>query len=524
MLKVAAYCRVSTDNDDQVNSFESQQQYFSEYIERNPQWHLVKIFADEGISGTTTKKRKEFNRMIAAAKAGEIDFIITKEVSRFARNTVDTLQYTRDLKKLGVYVFFMNDNINTKDPDAELRLTIMASIAQEESRKTSERVKWGQKRRMEQGVVFGRDMLGYDVRDGQLYINEAGAETVRMIFHKFLEEGKGTYTIAQELREAGIETSTHMKEWSNVVILRVLRNEKYCGDLIQKKTFTPDYLSHEKKYNRGEEEFVSLRNHHKPIISREVFERTQRELERRSTSPEQKSKYSNRYCLSGKIQCGICHSRFVSRTKKRRDGTKYKAWRCYEATQHGLSKVDAAGKRIGCSVSQQIGDDDFMLMIQMVVKHLALDKEKLINELLETVSLVLTAGSKDELDITTLERRRDSVTKKREKLLDLYLDEGISKEEYLRMSERYVKELKDIQERCKEAQKQKAISSEQGEILKEIAATIRGLVLGEKQDDTFYRNIVENILVFSRDRIEVRLNLLPYKWIFMLSELTAKDR
>ncbi len=165
MLKVGAYCRVSTDKDDQANSFESQQTYFREYINRNPEWELVQIFADEGISGTDTKRRNEFNRMIRLAKAGEVDLIITKEVSRFARNTVDTLQYTRDLKKIGVYVLFMNDNINTKDPDAELRLTIMASIAQEESRKTSERVKWGQKRRMEQGVVFGRDMLGYDVRE-----------------------------------------------------------------------------------------------------------------------------------------------------------------------------------------------------------------------------------------------------------------------------------------------------------------------------------------------------------------------
>ena len=275
MVRVAAYCRVSTDKDDQANSFESQQRYFREYIERNPDWELVKIYPDEGISGTNTKKRKEFNRMIAAAKAGKIDLIITKEVSRFARNTVDTLQYTRDLKKLGVYVFFMNDNINTKDPDSELRLTIMASIAQEESRKTSERVKWGQKRRMEQGVVFGRDMLGYDVRDGKLFINEAGAEVVRLIFHKFLEEGKGTYTIARELREAGIETSTPMKNWTNTVILRALRNEKYCGDLIQKKTYTPDYLSHDKKYNRGEEEFVVLRDHHEPIISRELFDKAQ---------------------------------------------------------------------------------------------------------------------------------------------------------------------------------------------------------------------------------------------------------
>ena len=175
MKRVAAYCRVSTDKEDQANSFESQKRYFKEYIERNPEWKLYQIFADEGLSGTCTKKRKDFNRMIELAKLGSFDLIITKEVSRFARNTVDTLQYTRELKKIGVGVLFMNDNINTLDPDAELRLTIMSSIAQEESRKISERVKWGQRRRMEQGVVFGRDMLGYDVKDGKMYINEEGA-------------------------------------------------------------------------------------------------------------------------------------------------------------------------------------------------------------------------------------------------------------------------------------------------------------------------------------------------------------
>lgn len=519
MVRVAAYCRVSTDKDDQANSFESQQRYFREYIERNPDWELVKIYPDEGISGTNTKKRKEFNRMIAAAKAGKIDLIITKEVSRFARNTVDTLQYTRDLKKLGVYVFFMNDNINTKDPDSELRLTIMASIAQEESRKTSERVKWGQKRRMEQGVVFGRDMLGYDVRDGKLFINEAGAEVVRLIFHKFLEEGKGTYTIARELREAGIETSTHMKNWTNTVILRALRNEKYCGDLIQKKTYTPDYLSHDKKYNRGEEEFVVLRDHHEPIISREIFERTQRELERRSPSPEQKAKHSNRYCLSGKIVCGGCGSRFVSRAKKRQDGSQYKAWRCYEAAQHGLPKIDKAGNAIGCSVNQQIRDEDFMLMIQMVVKHLRQNKERLIQDLVEIVKMVLSAGDAGENELPKLERRMEAVSEKKEKLLDLYLSKDITKDEYRRMVERYEKEKADLEERIKDARHQKELTENQEEMIADIAATIRALALGEQQDDTFYRNIVEKIVVYSREHIEIYLNLLPYKWAYTLAEL-----
>lgn len=519
MLRVAAYCRVSTDKDDQANSFESQQRYFREYIDRNPDWELYSIFADEGISGTNTKKRKDFNRMIAAAKSGAFDFIITKGVSRFARNTLDTLQYTRDLKRLGIGVLFMNDNINTMDADAELRLTIMSSIAQEESRKTSERVKWGQKRRMEQGVVFGRDMLGYDVRGGKLYINEEGAEVVRLIFHKFVEEQKGTHVIARELREAGIKTHTRMKEWTNTVILRVVRNEKYCGDLIQKKTFTPDYLSHEKKYNRGEEEFVVLRDHHEPIISRELFERAQKELERRSPSAEQKAKHSNRYCLSGKITCGCCGAKFVSRTKKRKDGSRYKAWRCLEASRHGLPHVDKAGNSVGCAVNQQIRDEDFMLMIQGVIRHLRMNKAKIIADLTDIVKTVLEAGDACIVDTEKLERKMEMLQEKKERLMDLYISKELSKAEYRRMAEKYDSDTADIKEQIEKADKQQGIESSKEEMLADIAATIKALVLGETQDDTFYRSIVDKIIVHSRENIDVYLNLLPHKWSYVLADL-----
>ncbi len=278
-LRVAAYCRVSTDRDDQANSFESQQRYFREYIARQPGWELAGIFADEGLSGTSTKKRLAFQRMIACARARMLDLIVTKEISRFARNTLDSIYYTRELKRLGVGVLFLNDNLYTLDGDAELRLTILASIAQEESRRTSERVKWGQKRRMEQGVVFGRDLLGYDVRGGVLIVNEPGARIVRDIFRKFVNDGKGAHTIARELNEAGVPTARG-GPWRSSVILRILRNEKYCGDLVQKKTYTPDYLTHEKKYNRGQEAYVVLRDHHTPIIPRATFEAAGRILQR----------------------------------------------------------------------------------------------------------------------------------------------------------------------------------------------------------------------------------------------------
>ena len=324
--KVAAYCRVSTDNEDQANSFESQQRYFRQYIERNSDWELYEIFADEGISGTNTKKRKEFNRMIACAKNGDFDLIITKEISRFARNTLDSIYYTRELKKHGVGVIFMNDNINTLDGDAELRLAIMSSIAQEESRKTSERVKWGQKRQMEQGVVFGRSMLGYDVEGGKMTINEEGAKVVRLIFHKFVNEGKGTHVIARELREEGI-SPMRVKEWSNTVILRVIRNEKYCGDVLMQKTFQQDVINRKVIKNTGQLPMYLIENHHEGIVSREKYNAVQAEMARRKAakSPSKRAStglaaYTSRYALSDRLVCGECGTLYRRCTWTRPDG------------------------------------------------------------------------------------------------------------------------------------------------------------------------------------------------------------
>jgi len=345
-LRVAAYARVSTDRDDQANSFESQVKYFNDWITRQEGWNLVNVYADEGITGTSTQKRQQFNQMILDALSGRIDVILTKEVSRFARNTLDSISYTRKLKEHGVIVVFMLDSIDTSQPDAELRLTIMAALAQEESRKTSERVKWGQKRRMEQGVVFGRDMLGYTVRNGQLELEPEGAETVRQIFHKYTIEGKGSYVIARELKEAGIKPMNpdrriHYKnDWSTTIILRILRNEKYVGDLCQKKTWTKNFLDHKKRCNQGNEDTVYIKNHHPEIaiISRELWDATQAELKRRVLTKEQKSKHSNRYWCSGKIWCGVCGERFVSKRKPLKDGTTHVSWRCFTHTKAAAFK------------------------------------------------------------------------------------------------------------------------------------------------------------------------------------------
>ena len=440
-LKVAVYARVSTDKDDQANSLENQKNYFANYILNHSDWQLTEVYYDEGISGTQTKKRLGFNRMIEDAQNNEIDLIITKEVSRFARNTVDTLSYTRQLKEHGVGVVFTLDNIDTRDTDGEFRLTIMASIAQEESRKTSERVKWGQKRQMEKGVVFGRDLLGYTVHNGILEINEAEAPIVKAIFNKYTNEGKGTCVIARELLEEGMRPKK-IALWSNVVILRVLRNEKYVGDLLQKKTFTPNYLTHSKKYNRGEEENVYLKNHHQPIIDRDLWDRTQEELKRRAPSPEQKSRYSNRYWCSGKLFCAECGSRFVSRTKKLQDGAQYKAWRCHAAANHGSYKLDADGNYVGCN-NNSVNDRSLKTCMNYCISLIQTERESLKQEILAELKQFQTNNS-TKVDKTKIEKKIQQLELKKRKSIDLMLDGLISKEDLKSQTNWYNSEIQKL--------------------------------------------------------------------------------
>lgn len=513
--RVAAYCRVSTDNEDQANSFESQQRYFRQYIDRNPNWELYEVFADEGITGTNTKKRKEFNRMIECAKHGDFDLIITKEISRFARNTLDSIYYTRDLKKHGVGVIFLNDNINTLDGDAELRLAIMSSIAQEESRKTSERVKWGQKRQMEQGVVFGRSMLGYDVKDGKMTVNEEGAEIVRLIFHKFVHEGKGTHVIARELREDGI-LPMRVKEWSNTVILRMIRNEKYCGDLVQKKTYTPDFLSHEKKYNRGQEEFVIIKDHHEPIISRELFDEANRILDAKSLSQEGKAKHSNRYPFSGKIKCGCCGASYVARYKTRKDGSRYKSWRCQEAAKHGSPHTDKAGNHVGCT-GITIRNEDAIHVMYLVTQSLKYDRDRIVHNLVSIIQSIMAMDTSG-MDTDKIKNQIQAIEDRRAKLLDIYMSGDISKEEFTAARAKCDAEMEELQSVIDGIDKQREMVQEQQELVQEITETIHELVRGIEYDDEFYRQILDKMVIVDKDHIDVYLNLLPMKWSYTVAK------
>ncbi|MEE1282495.1 MAG: recombinase family protein [Acutalibacteraceae bacterium] len=448
--------------------------------------------------------------MIDDAKNKKFDLIITKEISRFARNTLDSIGYTRELKRHGIGVIFMNDNINTLDADAELRLTIMSSIAQEESRKTSDRVKWGQRRMMEQGVVFGRDMLGYDVRDGKLYINEEGAETVRLIYRKFLDEGKGTHIIAKELREAGIKTSTYMKDWSYTVILRILKNEKYCGDLVQQKTYTPDYLSHSKKYNKGEVEYVTIRNHHESIISREIFEATQREIERRRNLHGAKNGFANRYALSGKIICAECGSTFIHRKNTSSNGNQNESWTCIQHQKYGRERINKNNERVGCS-NVSINEKDIRAILQYVLADVLTDRKNIIESVLATVSEVLKSDhSKD--NISYFENELEKIENKKERLLDMCLSGDIETTDYRKACERLKAEHDSLSEKLQKEKAHKQRLMDKETIIQEIKTYVNSLTIGEEWNDTFYRSIVDKILINKNREIDIHLKLIPDKW------------
>lgn len=554
-MKIAAYCRVSTDKEDQANSLESQVRYFREYINCGSGWELYEIYADEGITGTSTKKREAFNRMLTDARAGKFERILTKEVSRFARNTVDTLQYTRELKCLGIGVIFLNDGINTLEADAELRLSIMGSIAQEESRKTSSRVKWGQTRRMEQGVVFGRSLLGYDVKRGEMTINPEGARLVQLIFHKYVYEQKGVATIARELSEAGYRTMSGGMVWQRSVILKILRNEKYCGDLCQKKTITPDYLTHQKKYNRGEEKMVFLRNHHEPIISRELWERAQMEISRRRTerNTSMMPEFSRRYPLSGKIICTECGKSFVSRqrnvdTKSVLSKKSYRIWRCGTTVQFGKCHIDAAGHPIGCDVSYQLRDDVVVKMVQQslaqLFKELQIDKGEIVSELAKLVEEAKSNEQQNEKkDSKRWKQELIQLQEKKIRALDAFLSLVVSEEDFLIMNGEYDKKISEIK-RYIERQEQMVIAENDEMLREEIVEKIwriigdrrieieeqrdvkkrhaekqekiEGKEYEEKDERAIYGNLVESIVAFSDKRLRLTIKGLPYTWIYIL--------
>lgn len=325
--RVAAYARVSTDNEEQQNSYDAQVDYYTKKIEENPVWQMVSVYSDEGISATSTKNRTGFNRMIADALGGKIDLIITKSVSRFARNTVDTLTTVRQLKEKDVEVYFEKEQIFTMDSKGELLITIMSSLAQEESRSISENVTWGQRKRFADGKVnlpYGR-FLGYEKgEDGLPKIIESEAEVIRLIYKLFLE-GQTTTGIAKHLTIQEIPTPAGKQKWLASTVESILKNEKFCGCALLQKTYTIDFLTKKKKVNEGEIPQYFVKNSHPSIVSIEVYDLVQHEFEKRKTAKGYKTCNN---IFSGKIVCGECGSFYGSKVWHSNSKYRRTIWQC----------------------------------------------------------------------------------------------------------------------------------------------------------------------------------------------------
>ena len=325
--RVAAYARVSTDEDEQLSSYGAQVDFYTRHINSNPEWEFVGIYSDEGISGTNTKKRDGFNRMISDALDGKIDLILTKSISRFARNTVDTLTTVRKLKKSGVEVYFEKENIYTCDAKGEVLITIMSSLAQEESRSISENVTWGKRKSMEDGKVYlpYKRFLGYEKgEDGLPQIVPEEARIIRKIYELFLT-GQTYRSIAEYLTDQNIQTPGGKSAWSVSTVMSILCNEKYKGDALLQKTYTVDFLNKTKKKNDGVLPQYYIENSHPAIISRNAFDLVQSEIEKRKPNRRQ---LNNSSIFSAKIICGECGGFYGSKVWHSNSKYKYCGWRC----------------------------------------------------------------------------------------------------------------------------------------------------------------------------------------------------
>lgn len=381
-LRVAAYCRVSTDSEEQASSYDTQVEHYTHYIKTHDGWELAGIYADDGISGTNTKKRDEFNRMIQACMDGTIDMIITKSISRFARNTLDCLKYIRQLKEKNISVYFEKENINTMDSKGEVLLTIMASLAQQESESLSKNVKLGLQFRYQNGQVQVNHnrFMGYTKdENGNLVIEPSEALVIRQIFFFYLE-GYSLKQIGEKLEEQGILTAAGKSKWRPETIRKILQNEKYMGDALLQKTYTVDVLSKKRVKNVGIVPQYYVEGNHEAIIPKDLFMQVQEEMIRRTTlkSGEKKRNYSSKYALTSVVCCSKCQATYRRVAWKNR-GKASNVWRCVTRVEKGPEVCDAP----------TIKEDELQKVVVKAINSAIHDRKKIIKELKATVREVV---------------------------------------------------------------------------------------------------------------------------------------
>ena len=448
-LRVTFYARVSTDKDEQLNSLENQIQYYTDLIQSKVSWTYIPGYVDEGISGTSTKKRDSFLQMIEDAKAGRFDFIITKEISRFSRSTLDSIQYTQELLEHNVGVLFQNDNINTLDPDSEFRLVVMAGVAQDEVRKLSERLKFGFRQAIKNGHVLGNDKLwGYDKKDCILTINESEAKAVRRIFDLYANQKMGIRRISQKLYDEGF-TSRRGNAFNVLTIRHILENPKYKGWYCANKSQTVDYRS-KRKIFLEEDEWIMYPDPSIPaIVSEELWDRANALYKRRRQqmlSHQNAAEFHNRYPYSGKIICEEHGTSFHRQVRKSMKGEK-EAWQCRVYRNRG---------RAGCSAPQLLTEELDQIMAR-IFDQLAQDKQAIVEAVVKIIRSVPNELDYQQ-DIRRIAEEISAIIWKKDRLLEMSIERALSTTEFKQRNERFNQQLQELerQKRSLELEKDKS--------------------------------------------------------------------
>jgi site-specific DNA recombinase len=501
-LKVAAYCRVSTDHEEQESSYEAQISYYTEKIGNNPDWSMVKIFADEGITGTQDKKRDQFIEMIRLCRKRKIDLILTKSISRFARNTVDTLKYVRELKAIGIGIIFEKENINTLEIETEMILTIMSCFAQAESESISKNVAWGIRQSFREGNVpmHYNTMLGYRKgADGKPEIVPEESEIVKEIYHSYLT-GMSLQQIADSLNARRIATKGSNAQWKNNKILNILTNEKYTGDALLQKTYIIDCISKKSRKNNGELPMYLVKNHHEPIISRTEFNRVQEEMARRKSKRKvaekfcktEQGKYSAKYALTELLVCGECGTpyRRVTWTAK---GFKEIKWRCINRLQYGKKK---------CHNSPTLSEEVLHKAIVSAINNFCEVKDDVVEILRESISEVLDPSKNG--SVLVAQQRLDELANNMNELLRLATTPESSKTAMADI-QKFSDEMKALREFI-ETEKSKVATAEQDTehmnmVLKRLEQADFTLT---EYEDVVVRQMVERITVVDRETVRIR--------------------
>lgn len=500
-LQVAAYCRVSTEEEEQQSSYEAQCSYYTDKIMTNPEWTMAGIFADEGITGTSTKKRDDFNRMIRKCKKGKINLILTKSISRFARNTLDTIKYTRMLRAMGIGIYFEKENINTLDMDSEMLITMLGAFAQAESESISRNVAWGKRQAIREGKVYVNfnQLYGYYLQEDRTPgIKQQEAEVVKFIFGQYML-GDSTRMIARKLDEDGIPTRSGKVRWEPATIKSILKNEKYCGDVLAQKTFKECVIGGKVQKNTGQLPQVLVQNNHPAIISRELFYAVQEEIKRRTAgkSPSAKSAtgrscYASKYALSERLVCGECGTLYRRCTWNIR-GKKKIVWRCVSRLDHGTKY---------CKQSPTMEETALQRAIMDAVNSAMDSRGDLVKGITDTVILMLKPKENAVFTLGEVKRRISELTAEFDRLFDM---EGSEENHQERFSE-ITKELAELKKQRDEISAQlRNNQGVQAKIQKMSTVADRMEHHMTEWDEEFIRQMIHTVEVISADRIRVVL-------------------